>query len=75
MSKPRDDRQVELFRPALDAIIDLRHPLVRLAAELDWEFVGARFSAVYRPGPGNQWRNAIQIMGGRLIKFSAQLTF
>ena len=52
MSKPRDDRQVELFRPALDAIIDLRHPLVRLAAELDWEFVGARFSAVYRPGPG-----------------------
>jgi hypothetical protein len=23
----------------------------------------------------NQWRNAIQIMGGRLIKFSAQLTF
>ena len=31
--------------------------------------------SVYRPGPGNQWRNAIQIMGGRLIKFSAQLTF
>ncbi len=23
----------------------------------------------------NQWRNAIQIMGGRLLKFSAQLTF
>jgi hypothetical protein len=23
----------------------------------------------------NQWRNAIQIMGGRLVKFSAQLTF
>ena len=23
----------------------------------------------------NQWRNAIQVMGGRLIKFSAQLTF
>jgi len=52
MSKPRDDRQVELFRPALDAIIDLGHPLVRLAGELDWEFVGARFGAVYRPGPG-----------------------
>jgi hypothetical protein len=31
--------------------------------------------ATYRPGPANQWRNAIQIMGGRLIKFSAQLTF
>ncbi len=31
--------------------------------------------ATYRPGPANQWRNPIQIMGGRLIKFSAQLTF
>jgi len=31
--------------------------------------------ATFRPGPQNQWRNPIQIMGGRLIKFSAQLTF
>ena len=31
--------------------------------------------ATFRPGPANQWRNPIQIMGGRLIKFSAQLTF
>jgi transposase, IS5 family len=52
MSKPRDDRQAELFRPALEQIIDLGHPLVRLAAELDWEFVGSRFGGVYRPGPG-----------------------
>jgi transposase, IS5 family len=52
MSKPRDDRQAELFRPALEQIIDLGHPLVRLAAELDWEFLETRFGAVYRPGPG-----------------------
>jgi hypothetical protein len=31
--------------------------------------------ATFRPGPANQWRNPIQIMGGRLVKFSAQLTF
>ncbi len=31
MSKPRDDRQDDLFRPPLDHIINLRHPLVRLA--------------------------------------------
>jgi hypothetical protein len=31
--------------------------------------------ATFRPGPANQWRNAIQFMGGRLIKFRAQLTF
>ena len=33
MAKPRDDRQKDLLRPALEAIIDLAHPLVRLARE------------------------------------------
>ncbi len=28
MSKPRDERQKDLFRPALDQIIDMGHPLV-----------------------------------------------
>ena len=50
MSKPRDDRLAELFRPALEAIIDLGHPLVRLAAEIDWDFVATHFGAAYRPG-------------------------
>ena len=27
MSQPRDDRQDDLFRPALEKIINLRHPL------------------------------------------------
>ena len=31
MSKPRDNRHKDLFRPSLDEIIDLGHPLVRLA--------------------------------------------
>lgn len=35
MSKPRDERQNDLFRPALDTIIDLGHPLVRLAQAAD----------------------------------------
>jgi hypothetical protein len=41
MSKPRDERQKDLFRPALDQIIDLGHPLVRLAQEIDWDFPSA----------------------------------
>ena len=36
MSQPRDDRQDDLFHPSLEKIINLRHPLVRLAAEIDW---------------------------------------
>jgi hypothetical protein len=35
MSQPRDDRHDDLFRPALEEIISIRHPLVRLAAETE----------------------------------------
>src|SRR6476660_3744457 len=52
MSQPRDDRQDDLFRPSLEKIINLRHPLVRLAAEIDWDFLARRFSSVCRLGPG-----------------------
>ena len=52
MGKPRDSRQKDLLRPALDQIVDPTHPLVRLAAEIDWGFIDDRFSAVCRAGPG-----------------------
>jgi IS5 family transposase len=52
MSKPRDDRQKDLFRPALDQIIDLDHALARLAREIDWGFLDRRFSSVCEAGSG-----------------------
>ncbi len=52
MSQPRDDRQDDLFRPPLNEIINLRHPLVRLAGEIDWNFLAGRFSSVCGVGPG-----------------------
>src|SRR5262249_17692408 len=52
MSQPRDDRQDDLFRPPLEEIINLRHPLVRLAGEIDWDFLAGRFSSGGRGGPG-----------------------
>jgi IS5 family transposase len=52
MSRPRDDRQKDLLRPALDEIIDLDHPLVRLAAKIDWDFLDGRFSSVCQAGSG-----------------------
>ena len=54
MAKPRDDRQKDLFRPPLDRVIDLGHPLARLAGEIDRGFLGRRFSA----GPGQPARLA-----------------
>jgi len=52
MSLPRDERQKDLFRPSLDKIIDLGHPLVRLAERIDWGFLESRWGAVYEAGPG-----------------------
>jgi len=52
MSRPRDDRQKDLLRPALDQIIDMGHPLVQLAEKIDWTFLDGRFSSVCQPGPG-----------------------
>ena len=52
MAKPRDDRQRDLLRPALGHIIDLGHPLVRLAREIDWQFLDNRFSSVCTPREG-----------------------
>ena len=52
VARPRDDRQKDLLRPALEEIIDLGHPLVRLAREIDWGFLDQRFANVCAPGPG-----------------------
>ena len=53
MAKPRDDRQKDLLRPALEDIIDLGHPLVlQLAREIDWGFLDSRFASVCAPGAG-----------------------
>ena len=43
---------IELFRPPLDRIIDLGHPLARLAGEINWEFLSERFGSVCKAGPG-----------------------
>jgi len=52
MAKPRDNRQKDLLRPALEDIIDLAHPLSRLAREIDWAFLDSRFASVCTSGPG-----------------------
>jgi transposase, IS5 family len=52
MAKPREDRQKDLLRPALEDIIDLGHPLVRLAGQIDWQFLDGRFVSVCTAGVG-----------------------
>jgi IS5 family transposase len=52
MSQPRDDRKDDLFRPPLEEIINLRHPLLRLAGKIDGNFLARGFRSVCRVGPG-----------------------
>jgi len=66
MSRPRDERQNDLFRPPLDQIIAMDHPLVRLAHEIDWDFLHRRFAATCTPGPG-QPPLATRLVAGLLI--------
>jgi hypothetical protein len=48
--RPRERRETseqDLFRSRLDQIIDMNHALVKLARTIDWQFLEARFGAVY----------------------------
>jgi IS5 family transposase len=66
MSQPRDDRQKELFRPALDRIVDRSHPLVRLAQRIDWLSIERELAEIYSPGAGHPPLPA-RLMAGLLI--------
>jgi IS5 family transposase len=48
----RDSGQNDLFRSRLDQIVDLGHPLAKLAQTIDWRFLEERFGAVYTDRPG-----------------------
>src|SRR6266699_786961 len=49
----RDGGQGDLLRSRLDAIIDMRHPLVALARKVDWAFLERTFGEAYTDGPGH----------------------
>ena len=48
----RDSGQNDLFKARLDQIVDLKHPLAKLARTIDWRFLEERFGAVYSDGSG-----------------------
>jgi transposase, IS5 family len=48
----RDTGQSDLLRSRLDAIINMGHPLVKLATTIDWSFLEQRLGAVYEDKPG-----------------------
>ena len=47
-----DGGQTDLLRSRLEAIIDMRHALVKLSRTVDWSFLEQKFGAVYEDKPG-----------------------
>jgi IS5 family transposase len=43
--------QSDFFRARVDQIVDLGHPLAKLALTIDWRFLEERFGAVYSDKP------------------------
>src|SRR5215467_2442616 len=74
MSKPRDDRQKDLLLPALDQIIDMGHPLVRLAALIDWNILDERFSSVCQAGSGQPGLPTRLVAGLFILKHMENLS-
>jgi hypothetical protein len=40
-----DSGQKDLFRARLDHIVEMKHPLAKLAGSVDWKFLETRFGA------------------------------
>ena len=49
----RESGQNDLFRARLEQIVDLGHPLAKLARAIDWRFLEQRFGAVYSDKAGH----------------------
>jgi IS5 family transposase len=62
----RDSGQKDLFRARLDQIVDMGHPLAKLAATIDWGFLEQIFGAVYADVPGRP-PLATRLMAGLAI--------
>ena len=62
------------MRPALEAIIDLSHPLARLAREIDWRFLDSRFANVCAPVAGQPGLPTRLVAGLLLLKHMHDLS-
>jgi len=74
MGRPRDERQKDLLQPALDQIIDLKHPLVLLGDRIDWDFLDSRFRTVCSAGPGQPGLPTRLVAGLFILKHMHKLS-
>jgi transposase, IS5 family len=69
-----DTGQTDLLRSRLDAIIDVGHPLVKLARTIDWSFLEQRFGEVYQDKPGRPPLPTRLMAGLAILKYTYDLS-
>jgi transposase, IS5 family len=70
----RDSGQKDLFRARLDHIVDMTHPLAKLAGSVDWKFLEARFGAAYTDKPGHPPLPTRLMAGLAILKYMHDLS-
>lgn len=74
LRETQNSPEIDLFRQELVNLIDLRHPLVKLAQAVDWKSCEARFGGLYAAGiarPGHRLR---LMVGLQLLKHTSNLS-
>ena len=75
--RPRERRETgeqDLFRSRLDQIIDMNHPLAKLARTVDWRFLEGSFGEVYTDDPGHPPLPTRLMAGLAILKHSYDLS-
>ena len=75
--QPRERRetgQQDLFKARLDQTIDMSHPRVRLAQQIEWKFFERKFGAVYSDGPGSPPLPTRLMVALHILKYSENLS-
>ena len=70
----RDSGQSDFFKARLDQIVDVGHPLAKLASTVDWRFLEERFGAVYSDKPGQPPLPTRLMAGLSILKHTRDLS-
>jgi len=71
---PQKDRQMDLFRPELSAIIDPGHALVKLAGAVDWDQLDELFGKAYSPDEGRPGISTRLMVSLHYLKYAHDLS-
>lgn len=66
--------QEDLLRSRLDQIVDLSHPLAKVARGIDWPFLEQRLRTVYTDGPGGLLLSTRLMAGLYILKHMHNLS-